>query len=405
MKGGNLNQIVVHNPVLPGFHPDPSLCKAGEDYYIATSSFEYFPGVVIYKSRNLQNWTICSYALTRKEQLNMEGNPPSGGIWAPCLSFDKGTFYLIFTDTKSWSGAFNTGGFKDTHNYLTTASSIEGPWSNPIYLNSSGFDPSLFHDDDGKKWLVNMIWDYRNWEHNFAGIVLQEFDEEKQSLIGPRKNIFNGTDLKITEAPHIYKRNGFYYLMTAEGGTSYFHAVTLARSIKLDGPYELHPHKYLLTSVANRAALEDELAGGGFNIKSLALHKGLQKAGHGSMAPWTGNEWILAHLCSRPIEENGRCPLGRETALQKIIWKDDNWPYLIGTGASETVSFSGKKNIESSEKSGNTVFWIDNFDKDSWDIKLNTLRIPAGDNFSLKDRPGWLRLYGAESPVSRFNQT
>lgn len=392
------------NPVLAGFHPDPSICRVGNDYFIATSTFEYFPGVAIYRSSNLQKWDFCTYALTRKSQLDMAGNPPSGGIWAPCLSYDKGKFYLIFTDVKGWTGAENTDGFKDTHNYLTTASSIDGPWSDPVYLNSSGFDPSLFHDDDGKKWFVNVQWDYRPWNHSFSGIVLQQFDEKENRLVGPITNIFKGTDLRLTEAPHLYKRNGWYYLMTAEGGTSYMHAVTLARSRSLEGPYELHPDKHLLTSLADRALFETSGDQKGYALMPGAFHKGLQKAGHGSMASWTESEWILAHLSGRPLDGTSNCPLGRETALQKIIWKDDDWPYLEGTGASEIVFFSMKEGVAALDKHDRGESWRDDFDGPSIDAKLNTLRVPAGNNLSLTERKGWLRIYGKESPISRFNQ-
>src|SRR5690625_932640 len=140
-----MNKIV--NPVLPGYHPDPSMLRVGDDYYIAVSTFEWFPGVPIYHSKDMINWRLLTYPLTRESQLNMIGNINSGGVWAPCLSYSDGTFYLIFTDVKSRKGAF-----KDTHNYLVTAENIEGPWSDPIYLNSSGFDPSLFHEEDGTKW-------------------------------------------------------------------------------------------------------------------------------------------------------------------------------------------------------------------------------------------------------------
>lgn len=400
----NNNSITVKNPVLTGFHPDPSICKVGEVYYIATSTFEYFPGVAIYKSSNLQDWDFCSYALTRKSQLDMTGNPSSGGIWAPCLSYSDGRYYLIYTDVKSWTGAENAQGFKDSHNYLVTSSDITGPWSDPVFLNSSGFDPSLFHDDDGRKWLVNVSWDYRPWNHSFGGIVLQEFDEKKGAMTGPIMNIFPGSDLRLTEAPHIYKRNDWYYLMTAEGGTSYMHAVTLALSRNLEGPYELHPHKHLLTAVANRNKAEEIMKGDGLINGSEALHKGLQKAGHGSMAPWTDDEWILAHLSGRPLNGTDRCPLGRETALQKIKWEEDDWPYLAGSGASEEVEFSYKKGIALSSKSELGETWCDDFDSEEMDDKINTLRIPAGESYSLTDRPGWLRLYGGESPKSRFNQ-
>ena len=400
----NKNPVRVINPVLPGFHPDPSICRVGDEYFIATSTFEYFPGVAIHKSRNLQDWELCSYALNRKSQLDMAGNPPSGGVWAPCLSYDKGKFYLIYTDVKNWSGAENAEGFKDTHNYLVTADSADGPWSDPVYLNSSGFDPSLFHDEDGRKWLVNVQWDYRLWKHSFGGIALQEFDEKAGKMTGPIKNIFRGSDLRLTEAPHLYKRNGWYYLLTAEGGTSYMHAATLARSRNIDGPYELHPEKHLLTSLADRELLEKNGGQDGYLAAPEAFHKGLMKAGHASMASWTDDEWILAHLSGRPLEGTDRCPLGRETALQKIIWKEDDWPYLCGEGASVEVDFSPKEGVLPAENLRRDELWRDDFDGPLMDAKINTLRIPAGEFQSLIDRPGWLRLYGAESPVSRFHQ-
>jgi xylan 1,4-beta-xylosidase len=144
--------MTIHNPILRGFNPDPSILRVGDDYYIATSTFEWFPGVQIHHSRDLVNWRLLTRPLDRLSQLDMLGNPDSGGIWAPCLSFADGLFYLIFTDVKAWKG----NAYKISHNYLITAPAITGPWSEPIYLNSSGFDPSLFHDDNGRKWLLNI---------------------------------------------------------------------------------------------------------------------------------------------------------------------------------------------------------------------------------------------------------
>ena len=135
---------MITNPILPGFNPDPSICRVGEDYYIATSTFEWYPGVQIHHSRDLVNWTLVKRPLDRASQLDMRGNPDSCGIWAPCLSHADGLFWLVYTDVKRYSG------FKDTHNYIVTAPSIDGPWSDPIHINSSGFDPSLFHDTDGR---------------------------------------------------------------------------------------------------------------------------------------------------------------------------------------------------------------------------------------------------------------
>ena len=248
----------VVNPILKGFNPDPSICRVGDDFYIATSTFEWFPGVSVYHSKDLVNWKLIARPLNKLSQLSMAGNPPSGGIWAPCLSFADGKFWLIYTDVKAWAGAkpkFNDG-FKDTHNYLVTADSVTGEWSDPVYMNSSGFDPSLFHDEDGKKWFVNMIWDYRPGHNSFSGIALQEYSVKEEKLTGPIKNIFKGSDIKLTEAPHLYKRGEFYYLMAAEGGTGYAHAVTLARSKDIDGPYEIHPNNPLLTSVKDRGLLK-----------------------------------------------------------------------------------------------------------------------------------------------------
>lgn len=241
-----MSRNLIHNPILRGFHPDPSICRAGDDYYIATSTFEWFPGVRIHHSRDLVNWRPLTYALTRNSQLNMEGDPDSGGIWAPCLTYDNGLFYLIYTDVKSRQGAF-----KDTPNYLVTAENIEGPWSEPVYLNSSGFDPSLFHDEDGRKWLVNMLWDHRTGRNSFAGIVLQEYSAEEQRLVGPVTNIYKGTELALTEGPHLYRKDGWYYLITAEGGTQYDHAVTVARAKQIEGPYETAPVNPLLTSAGH----------------------------------------------------------------------------------------------------------------------------------------------------------
>lgn len=395
----------ITNPVLPGFHPDPSICKVGDDYYIANSTFKWFGGVVIHHSRNLKDWDLIGPALTRKSQLDMAGNPASGGIWAPCLTWEDNLFWLIYTDVKAWEGCGLPGkaGFKDTHNYLVTSPSIDGPWSEPVYLNSSGFDPSLFHDDDGKKWLVNMVWDHRFDTNFFGGIVMQEYDHSQKKLTGPIKNIFEGTDRALTEGPHIYKRNGWYYLMTAEGGTGYEHAVTLARSKNLSGPYNVHPNNPLLTSLDDVKNFKMFNSKGKTTKAANYLIPGLQKAGHASMVPWTENEWILAHLCSRPLPGTLQCPLGRETGLQKITWKDD-WPWLSGKGASFEVQFTDKK-IKDSSISILNESWEDNFEDTSLRNEWNTLRFPQDDHISLKEKPGSLCLLGQESPASRFRQS
>ena len=243
---------MIRNPILPGFNPDPSILRVGDDYYIATSTFEWYPGVQIHHSRDLVNWRLLTRPLRRASQLNMLGDPDSCGVWAPCLTHSDGLFWLVYTDVKRYGrttvGGASGASLRDFHNYLVTCPTIDGEWSDALYLNSSGFDPSLFHDDDGRKYLVNQLWDHRPGRGRFAGIVLQEYSPTQRKLIGEPRNIFKGTAIGFTEAPHLYKRNGYYYLITAEGGTGWGHAITMARSRSLTGPYELHPDKYIVTA-------------------------------------------------------------------------------------------------------------------------------------------------------------
>ncbi|MGN7311763.1 glycoside hydrolase family 43 protein [Alkalicoccobacillus gibsonii] len=378
---------MINNPVLKGFNPDPSICRVGEDYYMAVSTFEWFPGVQIHHSKDLKNWRLISRPLDRVSQLNMIGNPDSGGVWAPCLSYEDGQFWLIYSDVKVVEG--NT--WKDGHNYLVTAKEIDGDWSEPIYLNSSGFDPSLFHDPSGKKYLLNMMWDQRTYNHRFYGIVMQEFDFQEKKLIGEAKIIFKGTDLGLTEAPHLYFINGYYYLLTAEGGTKYEHAATIARSKTIEGPYDVHPQNPILSSWSNP-------------------RNPLQKSGHGSIVETESGEWYLAHLMARPIkrkgkkilEERGYCPLGRETAIQKIEWKND-WPHVVnGPEPSEQVQAP-----EVEEYKWDQDFpTIDPFDTTKLNHHFQTLRIPFTEEIgSLTARPGHLRLYGRESFHSKHTQS
>ena len=203
---------------------------------MAVSTFEWFPGVQIYHSKDLVHWRLAARPLQKTSQLDMKGNPDSGGVWAPCLSYADGQFWLIYSDIKVVDGPF-----KDGHNYLVTASEVDGDWSEPVKLNSSGFDPSLFHDQSGKKYVLNMLWDHREKHHSFAGIALQEYSVTEKKLIGERKVIFKGTPIKLTEAPHLYHVGEYYYLLTAEGGTRYEHPATIARSPQIAGPYEVHP--------------------------------------------------------------------------------------------------------------------------------------------------------------------
>ena len=376
----------IINPVLKGFNPDPSICRVGDDYYIATSTFEWFPGVQIHHSKDLVNWRLISQPLDRVELLDMRGNPDSGGVWAPQLSYHDGKLWLIYSDVKVTGGAW-----KDVYNYLTTCETIDGEWSEPIYLNGSGFDPSLYHDTDGRKYLVNMLWDPRPDKHEFAGIVMQEYNHEKKKLVGEPQVIYEGTEWGLVEAPHLYKENDYYYLLTAEGGTKFEHQATIARSKNIEGPYETHPDNPLISSFCH-PKLE------------------LQKSGHGSFVETQDGEWYFAHLTARPVRTEGTTlaqsrgygTLGRETAIQKVYWEND-WPYIVG-GNKPSVEVEAPDLPE--QKWDATYPIIDDFDSSELNINFQTLRIPFNEKLgSLTEREGYLRLYGRESFHSLFEQS
>ena len=240
-----MTKRTIQNPILRGFNPDPNIIRVDDDYYVVTSTFEWFPGYQVHHSRDLVNWKLVSRPLDRVSQLDMAGVPDSCGVWAPCVSEKDGVFYLLYTNVRSFDGPF-----KDTPNYVVTSDSMLGPWSEPVYLNSSGFDSSLFHDEDGRSWLVNMLVDHRG-DRFFGGIVLQEFDCKALKLIGEICYLTPGTELGRTEGPHLYRKDGYYYLMLAEGGTGYEHAMTIMRSRDITGPYELHPHNPLISSAGD----------------------------------------------------------------------------------------------------------------------------------------------------------
>jgi xylan 1,4-beta-xylosidase len=381
-------RAVIRNPILRGFNPDPSIVRVGDDYYVATSTFEWFPGVQIHHSRDLAHWRLLTRPLTRASQLDMRGDPDSCGVWAPCLTHADGLFHLVYTDVKRYGrttvGGASGASLRDFHNFLVTSPRIDGEWSDPVYLNSSGFDPSLFHDDDGRKYLLNQLWDHRPGRNRFAGIVLQEYSPAARRLIGERRVVFEGTPLGLTEAPHLYKRGGFYHLITAEGGTGWGHAVTMARSRALTGPYELHPDVYVLSS-RHRPDVP------------------LQRAGHADLVETAAGETYMVYLCGRPLRNRGRCTLGRETAIVRMQWGDDGWL--------RTADGDGLARVEVPGPAVPAHVFPpaparSDFDGGTLPIEFQWLRSPAPEElFSLTARPGHLRLYGRETIGSLFRQS
>ena len=371
---------MIENPILRGFNPDPDIIRDGEDYYIVTSTFEWFPGYQIHHSKDLRHWKLITRPLDRISQLDMRGVPDSCGVWAPCITFNPHDqlYYLPYTNVRRFDGPG-----MDTPNYVVTAEKVTGPWSEPVYLNSSGFDASFFHDDDGKSWLVNMIVDHR-FENFFGGIALQEYDAAQKKLVGKPKKIFGNTEHGCTEGPHMYKRNGLYYLLLAEGGTGYNHCMTLARSRNIEGPYEVHPQNPIFSSKDHPQNY-------------------LQRTGHGGLIETHDGQWYLTFLTGRPLSERGKCITGRETGIEKVEWRDDDWLYPV---SGEHVA---RRYVEAPgwpeqpfEQDPERI----EFDSSEIDINFQSLRVPmTPDWMSLEERKGHLRLYGRDSLSSTFDQS
>jgi xylan 1,4-beta-xylosidase len=369
---------VIRNPVLRGFNPDPSFVRVGDDYYIATSTFEWLPGICIHHSKDLVHWRLIGHVLTRTSLVDLRGVTDSGGVWAPSLSYADGQFWLVYTNIRT-----RVGDFKDIGVYLTTAPDILGPWSEPAFLHSVGFDPSLFHDTDGRKWLVNMIWDFRKDRPRFGGIVVQEYDHTTRSLVGPLTNVL--AKEVLTEGPNVYRRGDYYYLMLAEGGTGWNHGISMARARSITGPYELDPQQSVLTTRDDEAYE-------------------FQKAGHGELVETQSGEWYLAHLLSRPVMPSRRCVLGRETAIQKVRWSDDGWLRLEGGGTLPRREVPAPVGLPAHPWPAEPE--RDDFDAKALSLHWQSLRVPVEESWlTLKERPGWLRLRGRESLHSLFEQS
>lgn len=376
----------IENPVLPGFNADPSMIRVGDTYYIANSTFEWWPGVRLHESKDMVHWRLLPSPLNRRSQIDMRGNPSSGGVWAPDLSYADGKFWLVYSDVKIVNGAF-----KDCTNYLVTAEDIRGPWSEPVRINGVGFDASLFHDDDGRKYLVQQTWDFREYNHPFDGITLTEFDVETMRLLPEtERTIWRGTDVKLVEGPHLYKINGMYYLFCAEGGTVWTHQEVVARSSTLDAmSFKGSPYNPFISNFDTPRSY-------------------LQKQGHGALVDTSSGEWYYASLCARPwhhenesvTDPRGWCTLGRETSIQKVEWTDDGWPVVVGGHGGQRVVEAPQDAIETEAPANHSQH--DDFEASQLALDWNTLRVPFDESMGSVGG-GTLTLRGQGSLCNLFD--
>ncbi len=276
------------NPVIPGFSPDPSICRVGDDYYLVTSTFEYFPGIPVYHSRDLVNWTQIGNAMTRQEDFPMLSVSDSGGVWAPTIRYHAGRFYITSTLEKYG-------------NFILSAEDPAGEWSHPIWLEEiGGIDPSLYFEEEDVWYCTNDRMDPAQ-----ESITAQKIDLAKGKRIGKRYTLWSGIGAHFVEAPHIYHIGEWYYLLIAEGGTFWTHMATIARSRAVTGPYESCPHNPILTNICD-------------------VHWEVLCTGHADLVDDTCGNWWMVHLGVR-LARRTMGHLGRETFLTPIHWKN-GWP-------------------------------------------------------------------------------
>lgn len=289
----NVPETTFKNPVMPGFNPDPSVCRAGDDYYMVTSSFTWYPGIPVYHSKDLINWELVGHVLHRPGMIEMEGLNDNDGIWASTIRYHDGLFYVITTGSKC-------GG-----NFYCTAKNPAGPWSDPVWLkDAEGIDPSLFWDTDGRCYYTGNTWHFKGTWPAQCAIWMQELDLKKKKLIGPRKFLTYGyaSNAMYAEGPHLYKIGGKYLLLMAEGGSGHNHAVTVLHSQSLWGPYSADQINPVLTH------------------RHLGKDYPVQNIGHADLVQTQKGEWFLACLGNRIV--GGMSPLGRETFLCKVDFEN-----------------------------------------------------------------------------------
>jgi len=368
-----------YNPILPGWYSDPSICSNGEDYFLVTSTFSYFPGVPIFHSKDLINWKQIGHVLDRESQLPLKGQRTSGGIFAPAINYNpqNQTYYLITT---------NVG----AGNFFVKTKDPFGPWSEPIWLKDvKGIDPSFFFDDNDKAYIVNNDAPEGNPQYDgHRAIWVQEFDTKTDKTIGPRKVLINGgihfEEKPIwIEGPHLYKINGKYYLMAAEGGTGPDHSEVILRGDSPMGGFKAWDKNPILTQR---------------NLDPNRVNP-ITCAGHADLVQTNEGDWWAVFLACRPI--NGQFEnLGRETFMMPVEWSDDGFPYMT-QGKDLVPMILQRKGTERHPNvtSGNFEN-TENFDSNKLGPDWITLRTPASDLYSLSEKPGYLSLKCAESSAS-----
>lgn len=387
----------IQNPIIPGMAPDPSIIRVADTYYLATSTFHWNPAIQIFQSHDLVNWELIDHVL-KKAEVNLSGTNTPAGIWAPHLSYDAQTetYWLAYSHMVNMAGReFNSD------SYALWAKDIKGPWSKPIFLTAIGFDPAIFHDEDGRHYLAILEWETRQGYQAPGHIVIAEVDLQVGGIIGDWQRITHGfTTRGCAEAPQIYKHDGYYYLLIAAGGTGYAHGVEIGRAQTIFGPYEPHPsgEPIVTSSPRHLFSLGDPDAG---HFEMYNPNSRMQKAGHGSLVATPTGEWYLAHLMSRPLPGTLLNPLGRETSLQKMRWTETGWLEMADGSNLAKLTVPAPKNVSAAKQASQDI--KEDF-MGAYGLQFMTpYRNQIANWVNTTERPGYLRIHGENSLFSQVH--
>ncbi len=356
-----VSEMKYKNPVVPGCYPDPSICRAGDDFFLVNSSFEFFPGVPVSHSRDLVHWKTVGHCISRNSQLKLAvGRQNNSGIYAPSIRYHDGIFYMITTNVSERG--------EDKGNFYVWTEDPFGEWSDPIFLNTPGIDPSLFFDEDGKSYYIGTCPE---------GIYIDEIDLQEGKIVGPHITIWKGTGGSYPEGPHLYKKDGWYYLLISEGGTERCHMLTMARCRTIDGFYESCPYNPVMTN------------------RSFLLP--IQSVGHADLVQDQHGNWWAVCLGTRTFSYPPKHNLGRETMLVPVDWSGE-WPIFGNNGkVEEEVEVSCLPSENVSVKETNMSF-EDCFNGEQLDLSWNFIYNPNSKQWKL-GKEG-LELYGNKKSLA-----